>query len=107
MTNACCFSKPDLQLLKLFNLNLAEPVRMNAIVKAPTEQLILDWVFEVIKNFVDHLPACQISQRLFCLICHKLEAYLCQHTLGSMILISERFLNRLNQRLSHLPRIDC
>ncbi len=82
MTNSFCFSVSDVNLM-----NLTKPVRMDAIVEPPIEYLVPDWVCEVNKNCVYHLPTCQITQYNLSSIGFELEADFCQKAFGSVILI--------------------
>jgi hypothetical protein len=56
MTNSFCLSMSDVN-----SLYLAEPVRVYTLVESLIQYLKPDWVFEVLKNFIDHLPRCKIT----------------------------------------------
>ena len=49
-------------LHRLKIIDLVKPVRLYAVVKASTQDLILDRISEVFKNFHDHLPPRQIPK---------------------------------------------
>ncbi len=86
------FSEPDWHS----NLNLTEPIRSNAIIEAPVEDLVQRRVIKVIKDFHYHLTAKEIPEVLLSPTCFELEANFSQHAFGCVFLISERFLHRLN-----------
>jgi hypothetical protein len=55
--NAGLFTQPGFQA---FTFYLAEPVRMNAVLEALAEYLVLYWVVEAFKDRHGHLPGFQI-----------------------------------------------